>query len=293
MALPTWYVIVPPALFLAVCAGLLGESILHGGVLVGQAWRRRWGRQRLVLIRQRGAEVSLGRRRVLLLSWQELLPLGGGLFLAAAWHTPGLALWGVILGLSGAWIQRCTARQHTVTQRALHELFLNALRSRYAVAHSLTQALAGALEDLNEPTAPLVLAGQQVLRQLHAGTPLAQALMPFTTLDATVLQRLATVLARADMAAETETAALLGELEEQARHARRLADRAQVTLAATRTTLRVLVVAAVTLAFLCAVLPLWRSYYLARPGAYIAATLFALSGYGYFAFKIKALEDSL
>ncbi len=272
--------------------GLLADLALGWGAAVLAALGRRIGRRRVALSRRAGAEMTMGRRQVRL-AWAELLPLVGGLALAALWLHPLLSAWSVLLGLAGAWVQRRTASQHTAAHRATQELFLNALRSRYAVAHSLTQALSGAAEDLHAPAAPLVVAATATVRHLRAGVPLAQALAPVAALDTTVMRRLATILARSDLAAEAETQALLEELEDQARLARRLADRAQVTLAATRTTLRVLVVAAVVLAALCAALPLWRAYYLARPGAYSAATGLTLCGYAYFAFKIKQLEASL
>ena len=289
--MPTWIVLLTPTVLTGLAAGLLGDLGLRWGAAVLAALGRRLGPRRVALSRRGGAAVTVGKRR-LTFAWPELLPLGGGIALALVWLSPVLSAWSVGLGLTGLWVQRRTrapGRQHL---RATQEVFLNALRSRYAVTHSLTAALEGAAADLDAPADPLVQAAQETTRHLRAGVPLKAALGALAPLGPVML-RLATILSRSDLAAERETTALLEELETQARAARRLAERASVILATTRLTLRVLVVVTASLAVMSAVLPLWRVYYLQHPAAYAAATGMALGGYAYFAFKIKRLEESL
>ncbi len=292
MTVPAGLLLLIPALLSGVASWLLAESALQGAAAVTAALGHRWGRGRLVISRSRGAEVALGQQRVRF-GWRELLPFLGGVGLALLWRYPLLSLWSLALGGGGLWVQRRTARRQPVAERAAHELFLNALRSRYEVNRSLLQALQGAIADLDLPESQVTRAAQAVVQQLRAGTPVSEAVASLGRLPVSVLQQLAIILGRSELASETELRVLLAELEARARQARRLADRVQVTLATTRTTLYVLTVVAVTLASLAALLPLWRAYYVRQPSAYVAATLLALSGYAYFALKIQALEESL
>lgn len=287
----TWLMVLTPAVLTGLAVALLSDLGLLWGAGVLAALGRRVGRRQVLFSRRAGAEVTVGRRQFTF-SWAELLPLLGGVSLAFAWLSPALSAWCVALGLTALWVQRRTRVPGRKQLRATQEVFINALRSRYAVTHSLTAALDGAAGDLEAPDSNVVQAAHETARRLRAGVPVQEATTPLEPLGPVML-RLATILSRSDLAAERETEALLGELETQARAARRLADRASVMLSATQMTLRVLVVLAVFLSALCAVLSMWRAHYLAHPAAYMAATGMTLGGYAYFAFKIKRLEESL
>jgi hypothetical protein len=176
--------------------------------------------------------------------------------------------------------------------RTEQELCLTSFRSRYAVDRSITRALEGVRADLDAPESALGRALDEATRRLRAGEPLEEALVPLSR-QGTILQRLVTILERAEWASVAEAQTLLEELEEQARYARRLADRARVTLTLVRITLRVLVVANVTAMVVSALIPLWRSYYREHPLTYVAATLLGLLGFTYFALRLKHLEESL
>jgi hypothetical protein len=280
-----------PAALSSLAVGLLSDLGLVWVAEVFAALARRLGPRKVALSKRGGAAVTVGKREFAF-SWTELLPLAGGLVLAGVWFDPALSAWSVALGLTGLWVQRRTRTPGRKNLRATQEVFLNALRSRYAVTHSLTAALEGAASDLDNPEDAVVQAATETAQRLRAGVPVKEAMGPLATLGPVML-RLATILSRSDLAAERETTALLEELETQARAARRLAERASVILSTTRLTLRVLVAVTVFLAALSAVLPMWRDYYLLRPAAYAAATGLALGGYAYFAFKIKRLEESL
>ena len=280
-----------PAALSSLAVGLLGDLGLLWVAEMLSALGRRLGPRKVALSKRGGAVVAVGKREFDF-SWTELLPLAGGLLLALLWLDPALSAWSVALGLTGLWVQRRTRAPGRKHLRATQEVFLNALRSRYAVTHSLTAALEGAAGDLDSPEDAVVQAAAETARRLRAGVPIKEAMGALSSLGPVML-RLATILSRSDLAAERETTALLEELETQARAARRLAERASVILLTTRLTLRVLVAVTVFLAALSAVLPMWRDYYLLRPAAYAAATGLALGGYAYFAFKIKRLEESL
>jgi len=290
-SLPSVVLLMVPALLAALATGLLAHLALAwtSGVVV--AVGRRLGRRSLAFSRQHGAALQVGQRRVSL-SWLALLPLAGGCGLALLWLHPFLSLWAVLLGLAGTWIVHVTRASGKAQLRAEQEVFLNALRGRYAVNQSLTAALAGAAGDLENPDSPLVQAALEAVRRLRASLTLEEALTPLAGLSL-ILQRLTTVLSRAELTAASETATILGELEAQAIRTRRLADRAQVTLVTVRLTLRALVVANAVGATLSTIIPLWRAHYCGHPATYIAGTGLAMAGFAYFSFKIKALEDLL
>jgi hypothetical protein len=255
--------------------------------------RRRWGNQGLSihLDSDTGAALSWGQQD-LRLSWTLLGPTVGGLMLAVLWRDPILSLWSLILGGIGTLGAYRSQPKRTAEDRAQQELFLSALRSRYGITQSLRRTLEGVLEDLDLSESTLHQTLTEVIRLLNAGEPVKKAVQPFATQGDT-LRRLATILRHAHEATPEELRQLLNELVEQAVKARRLAERAQVTLTVTRTTLQALILANVTAMTLVTSLPLWRSYYLSRPSTYVAATGLGLAGVLYFRFKIKELEESL
>jgi len=289
--LPSVVVLVVPALLVALAMGLLSHLALVWTSGVAVALGKRLGRRSLVFSRQHGAALQVGRQRISL-SWLALLPLALAICLALLWMRPVLSLWAVLLGLAGTWIMHVTRASGKAQLRAEQEVFLNSLRGRYAVSQSLTAALAGAAEDLENPDSPLVQAAREAVRRLRASLTLEEALTPLAGISL-ILQRLVTVLSRSELTAAQETATILGELEAQAIRTRRLADRARVTLVTVRLTLRVLVVANAVGATVSAMLPVWRVYYCGHPATYIVGTGLAMSGFAYFSFKIKALEDLL
>ena len=290
-SLPSVVVLFVPAFLVALAMGLLAHLALVWTSGVAVAIGKRLGRRSLVFSRQHGADVQIGQQQISL-SWMALLPLVGGCGLALLWLHPLLSLWAVFLGLTGTWIMYSTRASGKTQLRAEQEVFLNALRGRYAVSQSLTAALAGAAGDLENPDSPLVQAALEAVRRLRASQSPEQALTPLIDLSP-IMRRLVTVLSRAELTAAQETKTILEELETQAIRTRRLADRARVTLVTVRLTLRVLVVANVVGATLSTMIPIWRSYYCSHPATYIAGTGLAMAGFAYFSFKIKALEDLL
>ncbi len=253
--------LVPPALV----AGGVG-ALSHAGLTVASevvaGLRRRLLRRVVLSTTATEATLQWGRRQISLRP-TDALPAAGGLLLAAAWRTPWLSLWALVLGLGASAVLRAARPRVTADLRAEQELFLSALRSRYAVEQSLAAALDGAAADLGDPEGSLVLAAREAVRRLHIGQPLAEALVPLTTQGQT-LRSLVTVLSKAPRSASAETETLLEELEESARGKRRLADRARVTLAVVRLTLWILVGANVTAATLGALLPTWHAHYVLR-----------------------------
>ena len=290
-SLPGVVLLVVPALLAALATGLLAHLALAWTSGVAVALGRRLGRRSLVFSRQHGADIQVGQQQISL-SWLALLPLAGGCGLALLWMRPVLSLWAVLLGVTGTWIMHVTRASGKAQLRAEQEVFLNSLRGRYAVSQSLTAALAGAAGDLENPDSPLVQAAREAVRRLRASLTLEEALIPLAGLSL-IMQRLVTVLSRAELTAAQETATILGELETQATRTRRLADRARVTLVTVRLTLRVLVVANAVGATVSTMIPIWRAYYCGHPATYLAGTGVAMSGFAYFSFKIKALEDLL
>ncbi len=281
--------LLPPGLA-ALGAGLLAYVALSVLESAGRGLRRRYGRLRWTPT-PTGGELQVGARRVLVTP-SRLLPLGLGLGLALLWRTPLFAAWTLLLGGIATGLTQAARPRVTLAGRAQQELFLSALHSRYAVAQSLAAALAGAALDLEDPTAELVLAVSESGRRVRLGLPLPLALRPLAV-QGGLLQRLATVLSHAPGAAAAETHALLESLMAAARQQRHRAARAQVTLTVVRLTWRVLVTVNVLAAALSALLPAWRSYYLAHPTPYLLSTALALGGYGYLRFQSQALEDSL
>lgn len=186
---------------------------------------------------------------------------------------------------------RSRARK-TAEDRALQELFLSALRSRYGVTQSLRRTLEGVLTDLKAEDTRLGQALTETIRLLNAGEPVERAVKPLRN-QGEIMRRLAAILVHAHQSSPEETQELLKELEDQARQARRLAERAQVTLTVTRATLQALVIANTAAMFVVALLPMWRAHYRDQPLTYIVATGLALVGVLYFRFKIKHQEESL
>ena len=280
-----------PSLLVACGAGFLAYAGLTlTGEVVGGLKRRLLRRVVLTTVGQE-TTIAWGTRR-LALRPVDILPALGGLGLALLWHSPLLSVWSAMLGLAASVVLRAARPQVTPGLRAEQELFLSALRSRYAVEQSLAATLDGAAADLGQADGPLACAVRETVRRLRIGQTLDQALVPLTTQGQT-LRRLVTVLSKAPWTAAAETQTLLGELEEDARRKRRLADRARITLSVVRLTLTILVGANVTAAVLAALLPAWRTHYVAHPATYMAGTGLALGGFAYFAFKIKALEERL
>ncbi len=281
-----------PALVAAGGVGLLAHAGL--GILadIFAGVRRRWGKQVLSihLDSDTGAEISW-KQQSFSFSWTLLLPTVGGLMLALLWRHP-LGCWTLLLGGIGTLGAYRSQPDRTAEDRAQQELFLSALRSRYGITQSLRRTLEGVLEDLDLSESPLYQTLTEVIRLLNAGEPVEKAVQPLTTQGET-LRRLATILKHGHAATPKELRQLLDELVEQAIKSRRMAERAQVTLTVTRTTLRALLLANVTAMTLVTSLPLWRSYYMSRPSTYIVATTLGLAGVLYFRFKIKDLEESL
>lgn len=280
-----------PSLLVACGTGVLAYAGLSLGTEVVTGLKRRLLRRVVLITVGQETTIAWGQRRVAL-RLTDVLPALGGMLLAVIWHSPVLSVWSALLGLAASVILRAARPQVTPGLRAEQELFLSALRSRYAVEQSLAAALDGAAADLGEADGPLACSVRETVRRLRIGQPLEQALVPLTTQGQT-LRRLVTVLSKAPWSAAAETQTLLGELEEDARRKRRLADRARVTLSVVRLTLTILVGANVTAAVLAALLPAWRAHYVAHPATYLAGTALALGGFAYFAFRIKALEERL
>jgi hypothetical protein len=280
-----------PSLFFACGIGLFAYAGLALGSDVVAGLKRRLLRRVVFTTAENEATLEWGKRR-LSMRPVDVLPALGGFALAAIWHTPLLSLWSGLLGVVASVVLRAARPQVTPGLRAEQELFLSALRSRYAVEQSLAAALDGAAADLGEMGGPLARAAHEAVRRLRIGQPLEQALVPLT-MQGQTLRRLVTVLSKSPWSAATETQTLLVELEEDARRKRRLADRARITLSVVRLTLTFLVGANVTAAVLAALLPAWRSHYVTHPATYLAGTGLALGGFTYFAFKIKALEERL
>lgn len=280
-----------PSLLVACGMGLLAYAGLTLGTEVVASLKRRLLRRVVLTTTGNETTIEWGKRRVALRPI-DVLPALGGVVLAAIWHTSLLSLWSALLGLAASIVLRAARPQVTPGLRAEQELFLSALLSRYAVEQSLAAALDGAAADLGEADGPLACAVRETVRRLRIGQTLQQALVPLTTQGQT-LRRLVTVLSKTPWSAAAETQTLLGELEEDARRKRRLADRARVTLSVVRLTLTILVGANVTAAVLAALLPAWRAHYVAHPATYLAGTGLALGGFAYFAFRIKALEERL
>jgi hypothetical protein len=292
-----WLLISGPSALAALGTGLLAFSAQALGHEVVSGLRRRLNR-RIVLTTVGGtASVAWGQRR-LVLKPADALPAMGGLALAVLWRAPLLSIWSLMVGLAATTIVRASRPQVTAERRSEQELFLSALRSRYAVEQSLTAALDGAAADLADADGPpsearpLVRAVHEAVRRLRIGETLEQALQPLASQGQT-LRRLVTVLAKAPWSAAAETQVLLGELEESARGHRRLADRARVTLSVVRLTLWILLGANVAAGTVAALIPAWRDHYVAHPATYLVGTGLALAGFAYFAFKIKALEERL
>ena len=284
--------IVSPALLASVGVGLVAQAGLDGAFDLVTSLRRRWGKRVLLTVHaHEGATLSIGHQR-LALSWPLLLPTVGGIILAILWHHPMLSTWTALLGGIGTVLGYYSQPRKTAEDRALQEVFLSALRSRYGITQSLRRTLEGVAEDLDAAATALGQALNETLRLLQAGEPVQAAVKPLAE-QGRVLRRLTTVLIHSARTAPRETQQLLAELEDQARQSRRRAERAHITLTVTRGTLRVLVVSNTTAAFLVALLPLWRAHYLAHPWTYMAATSLAFVGVLYFRFRIKHLEESL
>jgi len=282
-----------PALAAAGGVGLLAHAGLGVVADVFAGLRRRWGKQVLLvhLDADTGAEISW-KKRSFRFSWTLLLPTIGGLLLAILWRHPVLSTWTLTLGILGTIGGYRSQSNRTSEDRAQQELFLSALRSRYGITQSLRRTLEGVLEDLDLSESTLHQSVTEVIRLLNAGEPVKKAVKPLATQGET-LRRLATILKHAHEATPEELRQLLDELVEQAVTGRRTAERAQITLAVTRTTLMALILANATAMTLVTSLPMWRSYYVSRPFTYIVATALALAGVLYFRFKIKDLEERL
>ncbi len=290
MTIRIW-MLLPP--FLAACgAGLLAHSGLHAAVALGQGWRRGRGRRLAWHSDATGATVTLEGRRICL-TWPALFPLGGGLVLALLWRDGILSAWSLLLGLAATVTLYLSEPEATAERRATEEVFLAAFRSRYTVNRSLGAALQGALADLGASAPPaLQQAVTQAIQRLYTGEATGPALAGLAAYSR-LFTRLVTLLQRSHQAAQDETDVLLDTLEEQARHSRRLAERARVALTVVRLTLHVLVAANSTALLVIPLLPAWRQHYLADPATYLAGSTLALAGFGYFRFKIKRLEESL
>ena len=281
-----------PALCGAWGIGLLAHAGLGLAAEVVGRLHRRWGRRlRVEVDADTGATVTVD-RRAFVVSWPLLWPTIGGVALALVWQHPILSVWTALLGVAGTVLGYRSQARKTAEDRALQELFLAALRSRYGITQSLRRTLEGVAKDLNVENSRLGQALADTIRLLQAGEPVEEAVRPLKT-QGTILRRLATVLMHSDKTALEETEQLLEELEAQARAARRLAERAHVTLTVTRATLRVLMIANAAAMSLVAGLPLWRYHYRERPLTYVVATGLACAGVCYFRFKIKYLEERL
>jgi hypothetical protein len=286
-----WAALLTPPLLTALGVGWLTYAGLEAlGDLLAGLRRRFLGRVALSTTPE-GALLQVGMRRLRITLW-DALPLAGGLLLALVWRAPLLSAWVTLLGAGATAIVYGARPRVTPHLRAEQELFIGALRSRYAVEQSLTAALQGATSDLEDPLSPLAQAAGEVVRRLRLGEPGSAALAPLAA-QGRSLRRLTTVLGKVPWSAAHETQALLAEIESEARRRRRLADRAQVTLTVLRLTLRVLIVTNTVAAVVAALLPAWRTHYLARPGTYLVGTALAVVGWGYFTFRIRTLEESL
>lgn len=284
--------IVSPAVLAAIGVGLSTHASVDWLLDVGTSLRRRWSKQVLITVAaDEGATLSIGRES-LTFSWLLLLPAMGGIALAGSWRHPLLSTWAVVLGIAGTVLGYRSQARRTTEDRALQELFLSALCSRYGVTQSLRRTLEGVLTDLSAEDTPLGQALAETIRLLNAGEPVEQAVQPLRD-QSEIMRRLATILTHAHQSTPEETRDLLQEIAEQARKKRRLAERAKIALTVTRTTLKVLIVAVTTAVFLAAILPAWRRHYQAQPMSYIVASGIALVGVLYFRFRIKDLEDSL
>lgn len=285
-------VLVAPVMLVAVGVGLLSFTGLQTAASVVQGLRRRWDGRFMWLYDDDGATVEIGTRRWTF-TWSMLLPLVGGLGLALLWRDLWLSGWSVVFGLAATTLIYLSEAPATAADRALEEVFLAAFRSRYAVTRSLGAALRGAAEDLDVSAEhALSQAVRRAVQRLYAGEDLKTALEPLAA-HSPLLRRLTTILERSNLAAQDETQDLLVALEEQARHRRRAAERARVTLTVVRLTLQVLVIANATIIVGASLLATWRWYYLAHPLTYMVGSGLALAGYTYFRFKIKHLEERL
>ena len=275
-----------PVVAFAVSAGIFSFTILTGLVDVVRVLQRRFSlSERLRWITQ-GQEISA--KKPFRLNNYLLACLGAGLVLAVVWHHAVLSPWWIVFGGLVGWMLVSTRPAARGSDLQDLEVLVSEVRGLGATGQSIFVPLELAAQGISDES--LRAAVEEALRRYRAGKPVDESLEVLRGRHA-FLDRLVMILSHASRANdEAIKMALLG-LEGQIRKGRSLLDRSRVVMRTNYLTLRILQVVNLIALGIVTVLPVWHSYFSARPASLMAASLVALLGSWYFAAEMRRMEE--